>query len=107
MYSHYATHKISPICKISTIPEDLSFLNPRSRLNYDHLHPNRKGKYMVEHNFSTFINNSYSDNLYNTSGISEDCISNSQNSDEIRKEVKSSKDHDAFSLLRKQRVEFS
>ena len=44
---------------------------------------------------------------YTTSGISEDCISNSQNSDEIRKEVKSSKDHDAFSLLRKQRVEFS
>ena len=39
--------------------------------------------------------------------MSEDCISNSQNSDEIRKEVKSSKDHDAFSLLRKQRVEFS
>ena len=36
----------------------------------------------------------------------EDCISNSHNSNEIRKEVKSGKDHDAFSLLRKQRLEY-
>ena len=36
----------------------------------------------------------------------EDCISNSQNSGEIRKEVKSGKDHDAFSLLRKQPLEY-
>ena len=33
MFSHYATRKISPICKISTFSEDLSFLNPRSHLN--------------------------------------------------------------------------
>ena len=37
-------------------------------------------------------------------GMSGDRISNSQNSNEIRKEVKSGKDHDAFSLLRKQRL---
>ena len=39
-------------------------------------------------------------------GISEDYISNGQNSSEIRKEVKSGKDHDAFSLLRKQHLEY-
>ena len=33
MLFHYATHKISLICKISTFFEDLSFLNPRSHLN--------------------------------------------------------------------------
>ena len=33
MFSHYATRKISLICKISTFSEDLSFLNPRSHLN--------------------------------------------------------------------------
>ena len=33
MFSHYATRKISPICKISAFSEDLSFLNPRSHLN--------------------------------------------------------------------------
>ena len=38
--------------------------------------------------------------------MSEDCISNSQYSKEIRKEVKSVKDHDAFSLLRKQCLEY-
>ena len=32
MFSHYATRKISPICKISTFSEDLNFLNPRSHL---------------------------------------------------------------------------
>ena len=32
MFSHYATRKTSPICKISTFSEDLSFLNPRSHL---------------------------------------------------------------------------
>ena len=36
--------------------------------------------------------------------MSGDCISKSQNSNEIRKEVKNGKDHDAFSLLRKQRL---
>ena len=35
-----------------------------------------------------------------------DCISNSQNSNDIRKEVKSGKDHDAFTLLRKQRLDY-
>ena len=33
MFSNYATRKISPICKISTFFEDLSFLNPRNHLN--------------------------------------------------------------------------
>ena len=33
MFSHYATRKISPICKIATFSEDLSFLNLRSHLN--------------------------------------------------------------------------
>ena len=33
MFSHYATRKISPICKISTFSDDLSFLNPRIHLN--------------------------------------------------------------------------
>ena len=32
MFSQYATRKTSPICKISTFSEDLSFLNPRSHL---------------------------------------------------------------------------
>ena len=35
-----------------------------------------------------------------------DCIFNSQNSNEIRKKVKSGKDHEAFSLLRKQRLDY-
>ena len=38
--------------------------------------------------------------------MSEDCISNSQNSNEIRKEVKSGKHRHAFSELRKQRLEY-
>ena len=32
MFFHYATRKISLICKISTFFEDLGFLNPRSHL---------------------------------------------------------------------------
>ena len=32
MFSHHATRKLSPICKILTYSEDLSFLNPRSHL---------------------------------------------------------------------------
>ena len=32
MFFHYATHKISLICKISTFSEDLNFLNPSSHL---------------------------------------------------------------------------
>ena len=32
MFSHYATHKISPIYKISIFSQDLSFLNPKSHL---------------------------------------------------------------------------
>ena len=38
--------------------------------------------------------------------MSENLISDSQNSNEIRKEVKNGKDHDAFSLLRKQRLDY-
>ena len=34
MFSHYATRKISPICKISTFSEDHSFLNATSHLKY-------------------------------------------------------------------------
>ena len=32
MFSHYVIRKISPICKISTFSEELSFLNPRRHL---------------------------------------------------------------------------
>ena len=39
--------------------------------------------------------------------MSRYCISNSQDSHEIRKEVKNGKDHDAFSSLRKQRLDYS
>ena len=42
-----------------------------------------------------------------STGMSENCISDSQNSNKIRKQVKNSKDHDAFSLLRKLRLESS
>ena len=38
--------------------------------------------------------------------MSGDYISNSQNSNKIRKEVKNSKDHDAFSLIRKQCLDY-
>ena len=38
--------------------------------------------------------------------MSGDCNSNSQNSNEIRKKVKSGKDNDAFSLLRKKRLDY-
>ena len=38
--------------------------------------------------------------------MSEDCVSNSHNSIEIRKEVKSGKNYDAFFLLRKQRLDY-
>lgn len=38
--------------------------------------------------------------------MSEDSISNSQNSDEIRKEVKSRKGHQTFSFIRKQRLDY-
>ena len=41
-----------------------------------------------------------------STGMSEDCISNSHNSTEIREEVKSDKDHDTFYLLRNQRLEY-
>ena len=34
-------------------------INTKSHLNQDRLHPNRKGEYMMENNFSTFINNFY------------------------------------------------
>ena len=63
---------------------------------------------MMENNFSTFINNFYFSKLIPTSstGMPGDCISNSRNSNEIRKEFKSDKDHDALSLLRKQRVKY-
>ena len=34
-------------------------INPRTHLNQDHLHPNRKGQYMMGNNFSPFINDFY------------------------------------------------
>ena len=57
-------------------------------------------------NLSTFYNNFYFWKLTPTTsaGESEDCVSNSQNSNKIKKEVKNGKYHDAFSLLRKQRL---
>ena len=83
-------------------------INTRSHLNQDRLHPNRKGQYMMGNNFSTFINNFYFWKLIPTTstGMSGDCISNSQNSNEIMKEVRNGKDHDAFSLLKKQRLDY-
>ena len=64
-------------------------INTWSHLNQNRLHPNRKGQYMMGNNFSTFINNFYSWKLIPTTstGMSGDCIHNSQNSNEIRKEV--------------------
>ena len=56
---------------------------------------------MMGNNFSTFINNnSYFWKLIPTTstGISEDYISNSQNSNEITKEVKNEKEIVAYSL---------
>ena len=83
-------------------------INPRAHFNQDRLHLNKKGHYMMGNNFSSFINNFYFWKLIPTisTGMSEDCISNSQNSNEIRKEVKSRKDHDDFCLLKKQRLEY-
>ena len=34
-------------------------INPRTHLNQDRLHPNRKWQYMIGNNCSTFINNFY------------------------------------------------
>ena len=56
-------------------------INLRHHVNQDCLHPNRKAQ-------------------------SENYISNSQHSNEIGKGVKSSKDHDGLSLLRKQRLQY-
>ena len=77
-------------------------INTRSHVNKDCLHPNKKGQYMMGNNFSAFINNFYFSKLIPTTptGMSGDyCMCNSQNSNEIRKEVKGAKYHDAFSLL--------
>ena len=41
-----------------------------------------------------------------STGMSGDFISNSHNSNEIRKEVENGKDHDAFFLLTKQRLDY-
>ena len=62
-------------------------------------------------NFSTFINDFHFWKLIPpiSTGMSEDCISNNRiqlNPNEILKEVKNGKDHDAFSLLRKQRLDY-
>lgn len=38
--------------------------------------------------------------------MSEDCISNSQNENETGKEAKNGKGHDAFFVLRKQRLDY-
>ena len=38
--------------------------------------------------------------------MSEDCICNGQNSNEIRRKIKSGKNQDVFYLLRKQRLEY-
>ena len=83
-------------------------INPGSHLNQDRQHLNIKGQYMIQNNFSTFNNNFYFWKLIYTSstGILEDCISNSQDSIEIRKEVKNDKDHDIFSVLKKQRLDY-
>ena len=63
---------------------------------------------MMGNNFSSFVNDFYFWKLIpeTSTSMSEDGVSNSQNSNEIRKEVRSGKNHDAFSLLRKQRLEY-
>ena len=60
---------------------------------------------MIGRNFSTFTNNVYFWKLVPSTlaSVSEEYISNSQNLNEINKEVKSSK---VASLLRKQRLEY-
>ena len=77
-------------------------------LSGDSLHPNRNGQYMTWNNFSTFINNLYFWKLIPTAstGVSVDCIPKSQNSNEIKKGVKSGKYHGTFSLLKKQRLHY-
>ena len=56
---------------------------------------------MKGNNFSTFTDNFYFQKLIPTisTSLSKDCISNSQNSNKIRKEVESGKDRGAFSIL--------
>ena len=89
-------------------------IHPRSNLNQDRLHPNRKGQYMMGNNFSIFFNSFYFWKLMSTASVgkSEDIqvylkiyrISNIQNPNEIWKEIKNGKDDDTFSVLRKQRL---
>ena len=61
---------------------------------------------MMGNKFLTFINNFYCQNVIpaTSASISEYCISNSQKSNEIKKEVKNDKDHDAFTVFRKQHL---
>ena len=63
---------------------------------------------MTGKNVCTFINNFYFRKLLPTTstGIFGDCISNIQKSNEIRKEVKGGRYHEAFSLLRKQHLDY-
>ena len=68
-------------------------INIRSHVNQDRLHLNRKGQYMMGNNFSTFINSFYFWKFVPTTstGMPGDCISNSQNSNEIRNRSKAAK----------------
>ena len=68
-------------------------INPRTHLDQDRLHPNRKGRYMMGNNFVVLLIISTFESIYLTStGMSEDCISNSQNSNKISGQK--GKDHD-------------
>ena len=55
---------------------------------------------MMGNNISVCINKSYFWKLIPTTDTSEDCISNSHNSNEASKNDKNSKDQDTFSVLR-------
>ena len=59
---------------------------------------------MMANNFSTFTDKFYFRKLIPTTStsMSEDCISDSQNSNQIGKEGKNSKDRGTFSILKKQ-----
>ena len=83
-------------------------INLMSHLNQDCPCPNTKKQYMMRNDFSAFVNNFYVWKLIPTIsiGMSDDCISNGHNSNKIKKQVKSSKDHDTFSVLREQRSDF-
>ena len=62
MFSHYATRKISLICKISTFSEDLSFLNLGSHLKVSE-YPFKQNKNMLKNMIVLLYTNFYNISL--------------------------------------------